>query len=216
MYHFFQQNKEDWFNNRDSFQNFDKASFLSDQPEQHRPFLWQFLESQMFATFIDNKILGTWNEPNPNLVIFDNRIKYLKQRYGGDNLMRSLSYEPCTSGHETQKLIDYRMANPDFESPMPRELLNVKPTASRYFPIPDREILNKTPVVNKGSIPRASALKKGLNLSVKPSSGIGDRNAAKTSTQEVSPALLAQANWTFVEKLLKVHLCLLCIASFVT
>lgn len=159
----------------------------------------------MFATFIDNKILGTWSEPNPDLVIFDNRIKYLKQRYGGENLMRSLSYEPCTSAHETQKLLDYRMANPDFESPMPRELLNIKPSPSRYFPIPDREILNKTPVVNKGSIPRASALKRGFNLSTKPTGTIiSDRGAAKPSNQEVSPALLAQANWTFVEKLLKV------------
>lgn len=32
-----------------------------------------------------------------------------------------------------------------------------------------------------------------------------NRNSANLSTTEVSPALIAQANWTFVEKLLKVY-----------
>ncbi|EFA02072.1 DENN domain-containing protein 5B [Tribolium castaneum] len=191
------QDKDDWFNNRDSMQNFDKASFLSDQPEQHRHFLWRFLESQMFATLIDNKILSTWGELDNNLIIFDNRIKLLKQRYGGENLIRSLCYEPCTSAHDTQKLLERRLTNPDFEAPPPREIMNVKSNPSRYFPLLDKEVLNKTPVVNKGSIPRASALRKGLSFT---------RNlpAEKTKNhQDMSPALIAQANWTFVEKLLK-------------
>ncbi|XP_044255618.1 DENN domain-containing protein 5B [Tribolium madens] len=191
------QDKDDWFNNRDSMQNFDKASFLSDQPEQHRHFLWRFLESQMFATLIDNKILSTWGEIDNNLLIFDNRIKLLKQRYGGENLIRSLCYEPCTSAHDTQKLLERRLTNPDFEAPPPREIMNVKSNPSRYFPLLDKEILNKTPVVNKGSIPRASALRKGLSFS---------RNLPTEKTknnQDMSPALIAQANWTFVEKLLK-------------
>lgn len=156
----------------------------------------------MFATLIDNKILSIWGEVDNNLVIFDTRIKYLKQRYGGENLMRSLTYEPCTSAHETQKLIDYRMANPDFESPMPREMLHVKPNVARHFPLLDKELLNKTPVINKGSIPRASIVNK---RTVNVSSLSNERNnGTKTSNnQDVSPALLAQANWTFVEKLLK-------------
>lgn len=84
----------------------------------------------MFATLIDNKILSTWGETDNNLLIFDNRIKYLRQRYGGENLIRSLSYEPCTSAHETQKLLDRRLDNPDFESPKPREIMNAKPSYS--------------------------------------------------------------------------------------
>ncbi|XP_045479096.1 DENN domain-containing protein 5B isoform X1 [Harmonia axyridis] len=198
------QAKEDWVNNRDSMQNFDKSSFLSDQPEQHRTYLWRFLESQMFATLIDNKILSSWGDVDNNLVIFDNRIKLLKQRYGGENLMRSLCYEPCTIAHDTQKLLERRLANPDFESPLPREIMNAKSTSSKNFPLLNKEILNKTPVVNKGSIPRASALKKDMNIP-RPVSLTGDRiNANKSgNTQDMSPALLAQTNWTFVEKLLK-------------
>lgn len=186
-------------------QNFDKSSFLSDQPEQHRAFLWRFLESQMFATLIDNKILSTWGEVDSNLVIFDNRIKLLKQRYGGENLMRSLCYEPCTIAHDTQKLLERRLTNPDFESPVPREIMNTKTTSLKNFPLLNKEILNKRPVVNKGSIPRASALKKDMNIP-RAMSLSGDRtNVNKTgNAQEMSPALLAQTNWTFVEKLLKV------------
>lgn len=73
------QGKEEWLSNRDSLQNFDKASFLSDQQQQHRPFLSRFLESQMFATLIDNKIMSVWDgNIDSNLRLFDNRIKILK------------------------------------------------------------------------------------------------------------------------------------------
>lgn len=94
------QNKSEWLRNRESMHNFDKASFLSDQSAQYRPFLSQFLESQMFATLIDNKIMtsfddkpsGSSSDPkvpdedfssfdvhvNKNLQLLDNRIKILK------------------------------------------------------------------------------------------------------------------------------------------
>lgn len=73
------QDKEEWLSNRESLQNFDKSSFLSDQPEHHRSFLSRFLESQMFATLIDNKIIGVWEkEPESNLKLFDQRIKLLR------------------------------------------------------------------------------------------------------------------------------------------
>lgn len=96
------QNKSEWLKNRESMHNFDKASFLSDQTAQYRPFLSQFLESQMFATLIDNKIMTSFDDKpgvsgvesktkkpeedfssfdahvNKNLQLLDNRIKILK------------------------------------------------------------------------------------------------------------------------------------------
>ncbi len=94
------QGQEGWIKNRESLHNFDKASFLSDQPSHHRLFFSQFLESQMFATLIDNKIMTSFGEKsttgtsetkssksatddalmhcNKNLLLFDNRIKILK------------------------------------------------------------------------------------------------------------------------------------------
>lgn len=96
------QSKSEWLKNRESMHNFDKASFLSDQTTQYRPFLSQFLESQMFATLIDNKIMTSFDDKpgvsgidgkgkkieedfssfdvhvNKNLQLLDNRIKILK------------------------------------------------------------------------------------------------------------------------------------------
>jgi DENN domain-containing protein 5 len=94
------QSQEEWLKNRESLHNFDKASFLSDQPSHYRLFFAQFLESQMFATLIDNKIMTSFGEKstssggsgggskstadeahlhcNKNLQLFDNRIKILK------------------------------------------------------------------------------------------------------------------------------------------
>ena len=47
---------EEWFQARDSMSNFDKVSFLSEQPEGHVSFLSTFLETQAFASYIDEKI----------------------------------------------------------------------------------------------------------------------------------------------------------------
>ncbi|KAI1882054.1 hypothetical protein AGOR_G00246740 [Albula goreensis] len=61
------QDLESWLTNREQMHNFDKASFLSDQPEPYLPFLSHFIETQMFATFVDNKIMSQWEEKEPLL-----------------------------------------------------------------------------------------------------------------------------------------------------
>jgi len=43
-----------------------------------------------------------------------------------------------------------------------------------------------------------------ISLDQKPSSNAINRLSANLTTADVSPALIAQANWTFVERLLKV------------
>ncbi|XP_030023561.2 DENN domain-containing protein 5A isoform X2 [Manduca sexta] len=72
------QDRESWLTARESMVNFDKASFLSDQPQRHRPFLSRFLETQMFATLIDNKIMANWGEYDANLQAFEHRIKSIR------------------------------------------------------------------------------------------------------------------------------------------
>ncbi|KAG8226106.1 hypothetical protein J437_LFUL006735, partial [Ladona fulva] len=115
------QDMEQWLSSRDSMQNFDKATFLSDQPVPHLPFLSRFIESQMFATLIDNKILATWQEIDPNLRVFDKRINLLRKRFG-DSLVRTPSYEPCTAIKDAQLLLDKRLATVEFTAPPPRAL----------------------------------------------------------------------------------------------
>lgn len=94
------QDMESWLTNRETMHNFDKAAFLSDQPESHLPFLSPFIETQMFATMIDNKIMSQWEETDPYLCVFDARIKALRDKLGES---RILTYYPCSTIEDTSK-----------------------------------------------------------------------------------------------------------------
>ncbi len=49
---------------------------------------------QMFTSFIDSKILSQWEEPDANLVLFDQRIQQLRDRFGSA-MVRTPTYEKC-------------------------------------------------------------------------------------------------------------------------
>ena len=89
------QDMESWLTNRETMQNFDKAAFLSDQPEGHLPFLSAFIETQMFTTFIDNKIIAQWEEPDPNLRIFEARLRNFRERPGDHRFAQHHRYSMC-------------------------------------------------------------------------------------------------------------------------
>lgn len=87
---------EQWLSTRETMQNFDKTAFLSDQPEPHLPFLSRFIETQMFATLIDNKIVSLWEEPdhylkvgtfNYYLIFFFDCIKYIEKKKRKVNIL---------------------------------------------------------------------------------------------------------------------------------
>ena len=82
------QSYDQWKRDREQFQNFDRTAFLSDQPEKHLPFLSAFLETQMFRTFIDEKIEANYSkDPSNHLALFDGKIDMaIKER---SELMRS-------------------------------------------------------------------------------------------------------------------------------
>ncbi|XP_019894914.1 DENN domain-containing protein 5B isoform X2 [Musca domestica] len=137
------QDRDEWLSNRETIQNFDKSSFLSDQPEHHRPFLSQFLESQMFATLVDNKILSIWDkEPDPNLKMFDQRIKLLRKRHG-ENMICATSYEPCVVSQEAQQIFEKRLTCVDIEVTPPSEILSNRAAYFRSFPILEKSVLNQ-------------------------------------------------------------------------
>merc|ERR1719245_2586771 len=79
------ENVEEWFQARDSMSNFDNVSFLSDQPEAHRPFLSTFLETQAFAFYIDEKIRTMSMEhseaPGSTVNRFDGLIARIRQSH---------------------------------------------------------------------------------------------------------------------------------------
>ncbi|KAK9496634.1 hypothetical protein O3M35_013114 [Rhynocoris fuscipes] len=144
------QDKEEWLSNRESMYNFDKATFLSDQQQQHLPFLSRFIETQMFATLIDNKILSNWDRIEPNLRIFDRRIKLLRKRYGCDSYPNSV-YESCDTLRDCQLLLDKRLNKVDTEIPAPTtitvwrsgEAKRTSSSRSHTFPLLDRSVIRE-------------------------------------------------------------------------
>ena len=69
------KDQESWSTNRDGMHNFDKTAFLSDHPEGYLQFLSSFIETQMFASFVDSKIISQWTVMDYNLAVFETRLK---------------------------------------------------------------------------------------------------------------------------------------------
>ncbi|CAB3228464.1 unnamed protein product [Arctia plantaginis] len=190
------QDRESWLSARESMVNFDKASFLSDQPQRHRPFLSRFLETQMFASLIDNKIMGNWGEYDANLQVFEHRIKTVRRRIGEGGLTRGYSVWAGAGGAA-------RGAGASLEVGAPAERLPHRAAYYRAFPARlDAHALARPPAAGT----RTNSLKriKNAKWQVKdcpPELLLGD--ISRRLSTDVTPAAIAQNNRAFVEKLLK-------------
>lgn len=78
------QTYQQWTRNREQFFNFDKTAFLSDQPNNHRPFYSAFLQTTMFSNLIDQKLIQWWDHEmtSPNLYLFDKCVDSYRQNSG--------------------------------------------------------------------------------------------------------------------------------------
>ncbi|XP_053641988.1 DENN domain-containing protein 5B isoform X1 [Cherax quadricarinatus] len=206
---------EQWLSCRESVQNFDKATFLSDQPELHLPFLSRFIESQMFTTLVDHKILSNWGKQDSNLRIFDVRIRLLRDRYD-DSLVRTPSYETCTTIRETEQILEKRLAHTDYRAPAPQPMDPQAESCTQFnpghFPLLDRIALNKEPHKSKKRSSHAWRRRERQERHLEHTGLSGDQrdrvmHEAKSKLQpklaDMSPAHMAQTNWKFVEQLLK-------------
>uniref|UniRef100_A0A8D8PXI4 DENN domain-containing protein 5B n=1 Tax=Cacopsylla melanoneura TaxID=428564 RepID=A0A8D8PXI4_9HEMI len=215
------QDKEEWLNNRDSMQNFDKTSFLSDQSKYAIPFLSLFLETQMFATFIDNKIASSWGEVDTNLNLFESRIKKYNKIQSSDVYFSSTSHEMISLISDFQLLLEKRLAKVNRELGKPKEILSNYVTRSSMgtFPTLDLVALNQEASnrakTNTWSLKRSEKyLLDDISLYKKPFSNEANPLGSKLSNVRLSIAqaeqkisqdssIMPQSNWNFVEKLLK-------------
>ncbi|XP_017340991.1 DENN domain-containing protein 5B isoform X1 [Ictalurus punctatus] len=145
---------ESWLSNREQMHNFDKASFLSDQPEPYLPFLCRFIETQMFATFIDNKILSQWEEKEPLLRVLDGRIEKARLYNVRAPNLRSSVYQRCTFLDESAQAIEQRLMKIDHTAIHPH-LLDMKIGQGKYkqgfFPKLQSDVLASGPTNNRWS-----------------------------------------------------------------
>uniref|UniRef100_A0AAQ5ZLN8 DENN/MADD domain containing 5A n=1 Tax=Amphiprion ocellaris TaxID=80972 RepID=A0AAQ5ZLN8_AMPOC len=240
------QDKESWFTNRDQMQNFDKASFLSDQPEPYLPFLSRFLETQMFASFIDSKILCHDDEEKEHtLRVFDSRVDKIRMLNVRTPTLRTSMYQKCTNIEEAGKEKRSRYEKTDFVAPGPRaiemriskidhtalhpHLLDMKIGQGRYeqgfFPRLQSDVLSTGPTSNKYAKRSAPAQWRRRDRQKQHAEHLyldndqrevrgrhakyiqEARNLGTTIRQpklsNLSPSVIAQTNWKFVEGLLK-------------
>ncbi|XP_072322614.1 DENN domain-containing protein 5A isoform X4 [Scyliorhinus torazame] len=217
------QDKESWFSNREQMQNFDKASFLSDQPEPYLPFLSRFLETQMFASFIDNKIMCHDDDDKDQILrVFDARVDKIRTLNVRTPTLRTSMYQKCTTIDAAEKAIELRLAKIDHTAVHPH-LLDMKIGQGKYesgfFPKLQSDVLSSSPASNKWvkrSAPaqwrrkdrqkqhtehlhldndqREKYIQEARNL------GTGMR---QPKLSNLSPSVIAHTNWKFVEGLLK-------------
>uniref|UniRef100_A0A673JZ53 DENN domain-containing protein 5B n=1 Tax=Sinocyclocheilus rhinocerous TaxID=307959 RepID=A0A673JZ53_9TELE len=212
---------ESWLTNREQMHNFDKASFLSDQPEPYLPFLSHFIETQMFATFIDNKIMSQWEEKELLLRVFDGRIEKARLYNVRAPSLRSSVYQKCTFLKESAQAIEQRLRKIDHTAIHPH-LLDMKIGQGKYqhsfFPKLQADVLASGPTNNKWSNRTCSTQRRVdrhrqqndhlvLDNDLKEKYMQEARNLGKNLRQpklsDLSPAVIAQTNWKFVEGLLK-------------
>uniref|UniRef100_A0A8B9FAT0 DENN domain-containing protein 5A n=1 Tax=Amazona collaria TaxID=241587 RepID=A0A8B9FAT0_9PSIT len=217
------QDKESWFTNREQMQNFDKASFLSDQPEPYLPFLSRFLETQMFASFIDNKIMcHDEDDKDPVLRVFDSRVDKIRLLNVRTPTLRTSMYQKCTTIDEAEKSIELRLAKIDHTAVHPH-LLDMKIGQGKYelgfFPKLQSDVLSIGPASNKWTKRNAPAQWRRKDRQKQHTEHLRldndqrekyiqeARNLGSTIRQpklsNLSPSVIAQTNWKFVEGLLK-------------
>ncbi|XP_044290280.1 DENN domain-containing protein 5B isoform X4 [Varanus komodoensis] len=251
--------RESWLTNREQMQNFDKASFLSDQPEPYLPFLSHFIETQMFATFIDNKIMSQWEEKDPFLRVFDSRIEKIRLYNVRAPALRTSTYQKCNTLKEAAQAIEQRLTKIDHTAIHPH-LLDMKIGQGKYeqgfFPKLQSDVLATGPTNNNRWISRSATAQRRKDRIRQHSEHIGlDNDLREPSTEflirqnsmafwewvqgpppparppkksfsecclkymqeartlgknlrqpklsDLSPAVIAQTNWKFVEGLLK-------------
>ncbi|KAM9293109.1 DENN domain-containing protein 5B isoform 2-T2 [Morus bassanus] len=190
---------ESWLTNREQMQNFDKASFLSDQPEPYLPFLSHFIETQMFATFIDNKIISQWEEKDPFLRVFDSRIEKIRLYNVRAPALRTSNYQKCSTLKEAAQSIEQRLMKIDHTAIHPH-LLDMKIGQGKYeqgfFPKLQSDVLSTGPTNNNRWASRSTTAQRRKDRLRQHSEHIGLDNDLREPSEEL---LLRQNSMAFWE-----------------
>ncbi|XP_059671898.1 DENN domain-containing protein 5B isoform X3 [Gavia stellata] len=190
---------ESWLTNREQMQNFDKASFLSDQPEPYLPFLSHFIETQMFATFIDNKIISQWEEKDPLLRVFDSRIEKIRLYNVRAPALRTSNYQKCSTLKEAAQSIEQRLMKIDHTAIHPH-LLDMKIGQGKYeqgfFPKLQSDVLATGPTNNNRWASRSTTTQRRKDRLRQHSEHIGLDNDLREPSEEL---LLRQNSMAFWE-----------------
>eukprot|EP00063_Salmo_salar_P005303 XP_013980138.1 PREDICTED: DENN domain-containing protein 5A isoform X2 [Salmo salar] len=205
---------ESWLGNRDGTSNFDKGSFLSAQPAPHLHFLSWFLETAMFSSFLDSKVLSRWADQEPLQRVFDGRLEreHLYNTFEDDPGNRR--YRKCSVLHKSAQAIERRLLKADHTAIHPH-LLDMRIGQGRHqqssFPRLQADVLAQGHNTNKWSSrnTRRSDIKRPVTTET--TSGLGNdqreystgrRSLHQSKLLDPSPSAVTQIQRGFVEGLL--------------
>ncbi|XP_017278548.1 DENN domain-containing protein 5B [Kryptolebias marmoratus] len=124
---------DSWLSNREGTCSFDKGSFLSVQPATHLHFLSRFLETSMFSSFVDGKIISRWVDREPLQQLFDSRLDRERLYDTGDEDSRIRPYRKCTTLSESAQAVEHRLLKTDHTALHPH-LLDMRIGQGRHHP----------------------------------------------------------------------------------
>uniref|UniRef100_A0A669C3L5 DENN domain containing 5B n=1 Tax=Oreochromis niloticus TaxID=8128 RepID=A0A669C3L5_ORENI len=145
---------DSWLSNREGMFNFDKGSFLSVQPTSHLHFLSRFLETSMFSSFVDGKVISRWADREPLQQLFDSRLERERLYDTGSEDSCGCLYRKCTTLFESGQAIERRLLKADHTAIHPH-LLDMRIGQGRhhpgYFPKLQADVLAQAQNTNKWS-----------------------------------------------------------------
>ncbi|KAM8892101.1 DENN domain-containing protein 5B-like isoform 2-T2 [Spinachia spinachia] len=207
---------DSWLSNREATFSFDKGSFLSVQHGTHLHFLSRFLETSMFSSFVDGKVISRWAEREPLQQLFDSRLETERLYDTDEEDAPNCRYRKCTTVFESAQVIERRLLKADHTAIHPH-LLDMRIGQGRhhpgYFPKLQADVLAQGQNTNKWSgrvtasrrtdLKRSTATENpGLDNEHRPKYTLGRKNLRQAKLLDSSPQAVTQTHREFVDGLL--------------
>lgn len=207
---------DSWLTNREGMFNFDKGSFLSVQPASHLHFLSRFLETSMFSSFVDGKVISRWADREPLQQLFDSRLERERLYDTRSEDSCSCLYRKCTTLFESGQAIERRLLKADHTAIHPH-LLDMRIGQGRhhpgYFPKLQADVLAQAQNTNKwSSRVTASRRSEPKRSTVSDQSGVDNeqrqkytfarKNLRQSKLLDLTPQAITQTHREFVDGLL--------------
>ncbi|CAB1331671.1 unnamed protein product [Coregonus sp. 'balchen'] len=210
---------ESWLGNREGMSNFDKGSFLSAQPAPHRHFLSRFLETAMFSSFVDGKVLSRWADREPLQRVFDGRLERERLYNTFEDDPGNRHYRKYTVLHESVQAMERRLLKADHTAIHPH-LLDMRIGQGRHqqgcFPRLQADVLAQGHHPNKWSSrntrrsdpkrPVTAETTSGLDNDQREKYSPGRRSINQSKLLDPSPSAVTQTQRGFGSSALWSHL----------
>uniref|UniRef100_A0A3Q3X565 DENN domain containing 5B n=1 Tax=Mola mola TaxID=94237 RepID=A0A3Q3X565_MOLML len=200
---------DSWLSNREGTLSFDKGSFLSVQPATHSHFLSRFLETSMFSSFVDGKVIARWADRDPMQQLFDSRLERKRLYDTDEDDSRKCRYRKCTSLFESAQAVERRLLKADHTAIHPH-LLDMRIGQGRhqqgYFPKLQADVLAQGQHANKWSS-RVTASRNERSdfftfLVIQQKHTFAKKNLRQSKLLDPSPQAVGQTHREFVHGLL--------------